>query len=138
MSLMSLDKSIYRSIGGAVVLLANKEQATGEVTFPARNCDQVNGDELIEISGVGRLWTYTVQRFKPKYPFDDGKADSEFIPYIVGYVSFEEYGLIVEGRIVDVDPSELTIGQEMSICSTVIAKLQGNDIELYAFAPLNS
>lgn len=138
MSLKSLGENIYKSDRDRVVLLASRERTTGKVTFPAMNCDQVDRDELIEISGVGRLWTYTVQRFKPKFPFDDGKADSEFIPYIVGYVSFEEYDLIVEGRIVNVDPSELKIGQEMSICSTVIAKLQGHDIELYAFAPLNN
>lgn len=138
MSLKSLGENIYKSDRDRVVLLASRERTTGKVTFPAMNCDQVDRDELIEISGVGRLWTYTVQRFKPKFPFDDGKADSEFIPYIVGYVSFEEYDLIVEGRIVNVDPSELKIGQEMSICSAVIAKLQGHDIELYAFAPLNN
>jgi uncharacterized OB-fold protein len=53
-------------------------------------------------------------------------------------VSFEESGIIVEGRIVNVTPEELEIGQEMSICSAVIAKSQDDDVELYAFAPLES
>jgi uncharacterized OB-fold protein len=133
-----MGKGVYRDCGGAVALLASRDVGGGEVVFPALMCGQAEGKEAIEVSGVGHLWTYTVQRFRPKLPFDDGASDSDFVPYIVGYVSFEESGIIVEGRIVNVTPEELEIGQEMSICSAVIAKSQDDDVELYAFAPLES
>jgi uncharacterized OB-fold protein len=138
MSSISISDGIYWVRDGSVALLGSKGGASGDVVFPALSGAQGEADGLAEISGVGRLWTYTVQRFKPKFPFDDGQPDAEFVPYVVGYVSFEESGIIVEGRIVNAAPDELEIGQEMSICSTVIAKSQGNNIELYAFAPLES
>ena len=138
MSSISISDGIYRVRDGSVALLGSKDGNTGDVVFPAIVGAQSGEEGLVEISGVGRLWTYTVQRFKPKSPFDDGQPDIEFVPYVVGYVSFEESGVIVEGRIVNAEPDELEIGQEMSICSAVIAKSQGDNIELYAFAPLES
>ena len=138
MSSISISDGIYRVRDGSVALLGSKDGNTGDVVFPAIVGAQSGEEGLVEISGVGRLWTYTVQRFKPKSPFDDGQPDAEFVPYVVGYVSFEESGIIVEGRIVNAEPDELEIGQEMSICSAVIAKSQGDNVELYAFAPLES
>lgn len=138
MSSISISDGIYRVRDGSVALLGSKDGNTGDVVFPAVVGAQSGEEGLVEISGVGRLWTYTVQQFKPKFPFDDGQPDAEFVPYVVGYVSFEESGIIVEGRIVNAAPDELEIGQEMSICSAVIAKSQGDNIELYAFAPLES
>jgi uncharacterized OB-fold protein len=138
MSSRLMAKDIYRVRGGSVALLGSKDGSTGNVVFPALAGVQSGEEGFVEISGVGRLWTYTVQRFKPKSPFDDGQPDIEFVPYVVGYVSFEESGVIVEGRIVNAEPDELEIGQEMSICSAVIAKSQGDNVELYAFAPLES
>lgn len=134
MSSRSMAKGVYRDRGGSVALLASRDEKGG-VVFPVMSCGQSEREGVVEISGVGRLWTYTVQRFRPKPPFDDGRSDLEFVPYVVGYVSFEDSGLIVEGRIVVGDPRELEIGQEMSICKVVVAKSQGEDVELYAFAP---
>jgi len=127
---------VFKLDGDEVKLLSYK--GGGGVVFPAPNFLKAGDEGVVEISGVGRLWTYTVQRFKPKFPFDDGQPDIEFVPYVVGYVSFEESGIIVEGRIVNAEPDELEIGQEMSICSAIIAKSQGDNVELYAFSPLES
>ncbi|WP_373088210.1 Zn-ribbon domain-containing OB-fold protein, partial [Zhongshania sp.] len=104
MSSRLMDKGIYRVRDGSVALLGSKDGNTGDVVFPAVVGAQSGEEGLVEISGVGRLWTYTVQRFKPKFPFDDGQPDAEFVPYVVGYVSFEESGIIVEGRIVNAAP----------------------------------
>jgi uncharacterized OB-fold protein len=48
----------------------------------------------VPLARTGTLWTYTVQGFRPKSPYD---GPEEFSPYAVGYVDLGE--VLVESRL---------------------------------------
>ena len=51
-----------------VCLVAGRAKANGEMRFPMpRGADAALYD-AVELASVGKLWSYTVQRFRPKTP----------------------------------------------------------------------
>src|SRR5690349_6587257 len=77
----------------------------GEVYFPvARGCTRCSSAELdaCDLGGEGTLWSWTIQGFCPKLPFDSGETDADFTPYGVGYVELAS-GLKVECRLTVAD-----------------------------------
>lgn len=121
-------------------IVAWRRKTDGKVMFPAppQGVEQ-SGYERILLRPSGSLWSWTVQRFRPKSPPYMGPDGDEFRPYIVGYVEFPE-GIIVEGRIdAAVDGGELRIGMPMD--TTVIpifTDADGESIHIYAFRSANS
>ncbi|WP_200826615.1 Zn-ribbon domain-containing OB-fold protein [Mycolicibacterium porcinum] len=82
----------------------------------------------------GTLWSYTIQRFAPKAPFD-GAGQTEFRPYGVGYVAFAD-SVIVEGRLTEHEPERLRIGQSMKVVVAPYTTTDdGSELVTYAFAP---
>ena len=94
-----------------IALLGSRERATNRFCFPARPEDDTRYDRVV-LPRTGRLWSWTVQRFRPKSPPYAGPE--AFEPYAVGYVELEG-ALIVEGRLVDVAFDDLAIGMAMRI-----------------------
>lgn len=121
-------------------IVAWRRKTDGKVVFPSPppGVDQSEYEGIL-LHPSGSLWSWTVQRFRPKSPPYLGPEADEFRPYIVGYVEFPE-GIIVEGRIdAAVDSYELRIGMPMD--TTVIPLFTDADGELlhiYAFRPANS
>ena len=116
-------------------LLAGRRKVDGSLVFPLPR-DEAFSCERVHLSAQGRLWSWTVQRFRPKSPPYRLPEDRPFRPYVVGYVEFPE-GLVVEGYI-DARPNadRLQIGQPMQ--TTVIPLLtepDGDVIHIYAFRP---
>ena len=60
----------------------------------------------------GAVWAFTEQLFPPKPPYAVQGAD--FRPYVVGYVDLDGE-VLVESRIVGVDPGALRIGQPVRL-----------------------
>ena len=60
----------------------------------------------------GTLWSWTIQRFRPKSPPYTGPE--EFEPYGVGYVELPGE-VRVEARLTEADPDKLRIGMEMEL-----------------------
>lgn len=123
-----------------VNIVAWRRRTDGKIAFPMpSDRDAQTNYERILLSRSGSLWSWTVQRFRPKSPPYMGPEGDEFRPYMVGYVEFPE-GIIVEGRIdavVDVDA--LRIGMPMD--TTVIpifTDADGEAIHIYAFRQANS
>lgn len=58
----------------------------------------------------GRLWSYTIQRFRPRTP--PYEEPEKFAPWALGYVEMVEE-LIVEARLTDVEIDALTIGMPL-------------------------
>ena len=121
-------------------IVAWRRRTDGKIAFPMPSERDAQTDyERILLSPSGTLWSWTVQRFRPKSPPYMGPEGDEFRPYLVGYVEFPE-GIIVEGRIdavVDVD--EFRIGMPMD--TTVIALFtdaDGEAIHIYAFKQADS
>jgi uncharacterized OB-fold protein len=112
-------------------LMAGKCIRCGKIHLPPRPlCDQCFSQEFewIEVSGKGRLLTYTVIHIAP--PQFQAMA-----PYAVGIVQLEN-GLKIPGMIQGVAHEQLKIGMELTIdfgtCSTT---QQWPQWQRYCFKP---
>ena len=93
--------------------------ACGGVQFPAAaQCASCAGDttEPITLPDRGTVWTWTVQRFPPKPPYEP--PASGFVPFAVGYVDLGR--LLVESIIVG-DIGQLAIGDPVQLISHPLA-----------------
>jgi uncharacterized OB-fold protein len=89
--------------------------------------------DAVELPREGRLWSYTVQRFRPKAPYNGRGDEHSFVPYGVGYVEFPDT-VIVEGRITATDLTTLTIGQPMFVTTENYRDdADGHPVVTYAF-----
>ncbi len=91
------------------------------------NC--LKGDKLRDstLSGRGKLYTYTVvYRSTPDFK----------IPYMVGYIDFEQEGIRVFSQLTGCQPEELQVGMAMEM---VFEELDMNKTEkrklIYKFKP---
>ncbi len=126
-------QGLFATTDAGVVLLAGRNRTDGRMVFPL----PAGADfEPVRLSGAGTLWSWTVQRFPPKAPFD-GPVGESFVPYAVGYVEFHDQ-LIVEGRIVAAEFDRLHIGMRMAITTDAYRRdPDGAAVLTYAFRPLN-
>jgi uncharacterized protein len=116
-------------------LLAGRRKSDGEMRFPMpRGADAKLFDE-VELAPVGKLWSYTVQRFRPKTPPYIGADDEKtFRPFALGYVEFPGQ-VICEGRILVDDPATLKIGQPMKVALERFPTSSRGELVTYAFQP---
>jgi uncharacterized OB-fold protein len=114
-----------------IVLLASRERTTGRMVFPARPAQDASY-ERVALPREGQLWSWTVQRFRPKSPPYAGL--DAFEPYAVGYVQLDG-ALIVEARLVDVSFAELRIGLPMQLVPLSFPLANGQIRTSFAFAP---
>lgn len=118
---------------GAAVLYGGRERTTGRLVFPLPA--DAERFERIELPDRGRLWSYTIQRFRPKSPPYAG--DEAFVPYAVGYVALGE-AIIVEARLVDVAFEDLRIDMPVRLTTETFCLAAGETRLTYAFAPEGS
>jgi uncharacterized OB-fold protein len=112
-------------------LLGGRDRATGRVTFPCPN-DRERFD-LVELPRTGTLWSWTVQRFRPKSP--PYKGPEAFEPYALGYVELPGT-VIVETRLTGVDFGALKIGMAMEMTvEPLFTDADGHSVVTYAFTP---
>ena len=118
-------------------LIAGRRKADGEMRFPMPAGPEARLYDPVELCGEGHLWSFTVQRFRPKTPPYIGDDDEKtFRPFAVGYVEFPGQ-LIVEGRIEIDDFSKLRIGQPMCLSLAPFATSSRGVLTTYAFRPAN-
>ena len=81
------------------------------------------------------LWSWTIQGFLPKAPYDSGETEADFRPYGVGYVEMPA-GIKVESRPTVADPAALRTGMRMAL-TLVLYRVapDGEPVFTYAFAP---
>ncbi|MEM0954920.1 MAG: Zn-ribbon domain-containing OB-fold protein [Pseudomonadota bacterium] len=98
-------------------LLGSRCGDCGRATFPAQSscpaCCSTNVS-VETLPNRGTLWTWTIQRFMPKTPYNSGESQETFQPYGVGYVELAG-GVRVEGRLLENDPAKLRIGMPMDV-----------------------
>ena len=89
----------------------------GEHVFPSqescRACSGLNM-ALVDLGSSGSLWTWTIQSFMPKPPYNTNETPETFTPYGVGYIELA-CGLKVESRLRENDPNDLHIGMPMTL-----------------------
>lgn len=112
-------------------LIASRERATGRIFFPPRARDESRFEPVI-LPAEGRLWSWTIQRFRPKSPPFAGPE--AFEPYAVGYVALDG-ALIVEARLVVVDFGALRIDMPMRLVPLPFTLASGEVRTSFAFAP---
>lgn len=114
---------------GTLTLLAGRHRDSGRLVFPLPEDPAYDAEPLPQ---GGTLWSWTVQRFRPKSPPYAGPA--AFEPYAVGYVDLGE--LIVEGRLTGVGFDQLRIGIAMHVVPLELQLGQPpRAAATYAFAP---
>ena len=111
-------------------LIASRDRSSGRIVFPAVDSD--DRFDRILLPPRGRLWSWTVQRFRPKSPPYAGPE--AFEPYAVGYVELDG-ALIVEARLTDVAFDALHIGMPMRLVPLPFALENGEERTSFAFAP---
>jgi uncharacterized OB-fold protein len=129
---------LLRLDGVRPVLAGNRCSACGEVYFPAaRGCTRCCGTQLdpFDLGHHGRLWSWTVQAFCPKPPYDGAETEADFQPYGVGYVEMA-CGVKVESRLTLADPARLRIGMAMELTLQPYRRhADGTALHTHAFAP---
>lgn len=120
-------------------LLGSRCRECGIATFPvAESCMACSGQDVAveELPRRGTLWTWTVQQFMPKTPYNSGETPETFKPYGVGYVELPG-GVRVEGRLTESDPARLSIGMEMELLvDTYRTEENGDEIVSFFFKPV--
>jgi uncharacterized OB-fold protein len=129
---------LLRLDGPQPALVGNRCGACGEVYFPAaRGCTRCCGTQLapFDLGHRGRLWSWTVQAFCPKPPYDGVENEADFQPYGVGYVEMA-CGVKVESRLTLADPARLRIGMAMDLVLEPYRRdADGTAMHTHAFAP---
>lgn len=126
---------LLKTTPDGIELLGSQCNHCGEVYFPKTNsCTACCREDTREYSlgNSGVLWSWTVQSFLPKAPYNSGETPENFTPYGVGYIQMSS-GVKVESRLTVADPKVLKIGMPMRLI--VIQYGTGQLLSTYAFAP---
>ena len=135
MSQRPLADGLYRLVDGAPRLLGGRRKTDGKLAFPLPHGAQGELYEPVELSSDGALWSYTVQRFRPKTPYAGPGDDKSFRPYVVGYVELPGQ-IIVESHIATDDFDALRIGQPMRLTLIPFRREpDGTEVMIYGFEP---
>ena len=116
-----------------VWLLGGRRKTDGRIVFPLPHGPEAAAFEPVRLSRTGTLWSWTIQRFRPKTPPYAGPE--AFAPFAVGYVELPGE-IIVESRLVVDDFSVLRLGLPME--ATIESLSSGADwteVATYAFRP---
>ena len=116
---------------GGITLLAGRDRETGAIVFPAPN--DVERFEHVDLPRTGTLWSWTVQRFRPKSPPYAGP--DAFEPYAVGYVALGA-AAIVEGRLTGAALDGFAIDMPMQLVPEPFTLNDGSTRLSFAFAPI--
>lgn len=113
-------------------LVGGRDRATGRIVFP---CPPNADYEPWPLARQGTLWSYTVQRYRPKSPPYAGP--NEFRPWAVGYVELPGE-TIVEARLADVELDAIRIGMPLELTLVPLDPAAAEPVLTHAFRPLAS
>lgn len=127
-------EDLYVEKGGSPVLVGSRCPHCATSTFPQQGgCPRCTRWDMTphELPRTGTLWSYTVQGFAPKSPY---QGPPTFTPYGVGYVDLGD--VIVESRLTENDPARLRIGMPVVlVLETLRTDPDGTDVLTFAFTP---
>ena len=112
-----------RPVGG-------RDRETGRITFPCPASDRF---EPVPLSRSGTLWSYTIQRFRPKSPPYAGPE--AFEPFALGYVELPGE-TIIEARLTGVDFGGIEIGMALEFEPAPFEKADGETVLIPAYRPV--
>ncbi len=122
--------------GASTRLLGGKSRTDGKLVFPIPTGPEAQRYDRVELATEGKLWSFTVQRFRPKPPFDGEGDETNFTPFAVGYVELPGQ-IIVEARLDTGDFGSLRIGMPMRFTLLPYRRdPDGCEVLTYAFRPI--
>ncbi len=118
-------------------LVGGRNKADGRIVFPLPSGPEAERFDVVELKTEGTLWSFTVQRFRPKSPPYAGPDDEHsFKPYALGYVELPGE-VIVESRIATDNFAALRVGQPMRLVTQAFGHdADGAEIVTFAFEPI--
>lgn len=135
MAARMIAEGLVRGEGEDARLIGGRRRADGKIVFPLPQGAAAEAFEAVDLPSHGALWSFTVQRFRPKPPYAGPGDERSFAPYAVGYVELPG-AVIVESRLVTADFGALRIGMPMTFTlETFRTDPDGQDVLTYAFKP---
>jgi len=118
-------------------LIGGKHRESGRIVFPLPDTSSpgVGDFEAFPLRRDGRLWSYTVQRFRPKSPPYAGPE--EFTPWAIGYVELPGE-TIVEARLTEVEFDRIEIGMALEFTSLPLNPADDDPAMIPAFRPVET
>lgn len=118
-------------------LIGARAKADGRIVFPMPSGAEAARYDPVELPAEGTLWSYTVQRFRPKSPPYAGHDDERsFKPFALGYVELEGQ-VIVESRLEVDDFAQLKVGMPMRLDLVPFRTApDGAEVLSYVFRPV--
>lgn len=110
-------------------LIGGRNRATGRIVFP---CPPGSAYEPFPLKREGTVWSYTIQRYRPKTPPYAGPE--AFKPWPVAYVELPGEA-IVEARLVNVDFDKIRIGMEVELTQVPLDPDAPDSVLIHAFQP---
>jgi uncharacterized OB-fold protein len=133
MTVRAVAEGLLTGEGPALRLLGGRRKSDGAIVFPLPRGAEAQNFDAVALPNRGTLWSFTVQRFRPKPPFNGDGDDRNFQPYAVGYVALPD-AVIVESRLVTDDFANLKIGMPMELTLDPYRHdADGSQIVTYAF-----
>ena len=124
------DRLLSLDAAGTPTLYAGRDRESGRLVYPPPADEERYALEPLPRQGT--LWSWTVQRFRPKSPPYAGPE--AFEPYAVGYVALGE-ALIVEGRLTGAPIDRFAIDMPMTLVAQAFTRMDGEVRTTFAFAP---
>ncbi|MBW8812797.1 MAG: OB-fold domain-containing protein [Caulobacterales bacterium] len=134
MGLAPIAEGLFEVVGDTPHLIGGRRKSDGRMVFPLPTGPEAANFDAVRLAPEGKLWSFTVQRFRPKSPPYAGvESEADFKPYALGYVELPGQ-VIVESRIETDDFAALKIGAPMRLKLVPFKKTDGEALS-YAFAP---
>lgn len=115
--------------GDSPQLIGGRNLETGRIVFP---CPDSNSFQPYPLKRDGTLWSYTIQRFRPKTPPYAGPDGFE--PWPLGYIALEGETM-VEARIVNVAVEDIKIGMPLELTQVPLDPDAVDSVLIHAFQP---
>lgn len=113
-------------------LIGGRNRVTGRIVFPC----PVNAEfEPFPLKRTGILWSYTIQRYRPKSPPYAGPE--AFRPWAVAYVALEGETM-VEARLANVEFDAINIGMKVEFAPIPIDPDAAGSPYIPSFQPVGA
>lgn len=135
MALQPIAEGLFELSEDGPRLIGGRRRSDGGMVFPMPTGPEAAHHDPVRLAREGVLWSFTVQRFRPKSPPYAGAEDEAgFRPYALGYVELPGE-VIVESRIETDDFGGLRVGQPMRLTLVPFRRAGSGEALTYAFEP---
>lgn len=110
-------------------LIGGRDAASGRIVFP---CPPGGDFEPFPLQRHGTVWSYTIQRFRPKSPPYAGPE--AFSPFPVAYVELPGE-VIVEARLTNVALEDVKVGMAVELTQIPLDPGADEPALIHAFQP---